>query len=417
MIQAAAGCDAIAERLHDLLCRTDGADRNDKEVEALTRDLCLEDTRYVLPSNAQERSAAQGQEQERSRAGIINIQKSWMYSNSRLRKHMMPYKVYVPTWQVFCKAASASTDVYKRPRRGEKEDYIAANWRQGTKAMVLKSQPVDHENMIVIAVRGSQWNVMDWAVNFTVEPVSPAGFLDDEGNACHEGFLQVARSMIVPVAARIRQLLEQNPSRASSSLLFTGHSAGGAVANLLYVHMHSKTVSSALTAFNGVFKRVHCVTFGVPPISLLPLENPKGQEYVRNQFVSFVNEGDPIVRADLSYMKSLVKLYATHAPKLPASDGHGLRSKVPRQALREQAAAVKHTKAPRWPVPAATLSNAGRMVLLREKPGHSASVEATYVTDKELRDVVFGDPVMHHMEVYQRRVESLAIASLTGREK
>ncbi len=42
--------------------------------------------------------------------------------------------------------------------------------------------------------------------------------------------------MVKPVAQRLRQLLEEDPSRASSSLLITGHSAGGAVASLLYMH-------------------------------------------------------------------------------------------------------------------------------------------------------------------------------------
>ena len=52
--------------------------------------------------------------------------------------------------------------------------------------------------------------------------------------------------MIKPVAARIRALLEEDPSRTSGSLLLTGHSAGGAVASLLYAHMLSRAVVSEL---------------------------------------------------------------------------------------------------------------------------------------------------------------------------
>ena len=69
----------------------------------------------------------------------------------------------------------------------------------------------------------------------------------------------------------------------------------------------------------------------------------------------------------------------------------------------------------RWDVPPATLSNAGRMVLLREKPAKRRVVEAVQVTDEDLRGVVFGDPEMHHMELYKQRIDELAIAAVTGR--
>ena len=51
-----------------------------------------------------------------------------------------------------------------------------ANWKMGTKAMVIKSVPVDDMNTIVFAIRGSQ-TFMDWAVNLNSAPVSPGEFL------------------------------------------------------------------------------------------------------------------------------------------------------------------------------------------------------------------------------------------------
>ena len=46
----------------------------------------------------------------------------------------------------------------------------------GTKAMVLKSVPIDDMNTVVFAIRGSQ-TFMDWAVNLKSAPASPEGFL------------------------------------------------------------------------------------------------------------------------------------------------------------------------------------------------------------------------------------------------
>ena len=145
-----------------------------------------------------------------------------------------------------------------------------ANWRMGTKAMVIKSVPIDDMNIVIFAIRGSQ-TFMDWAVNVNSAPISPSEFLvgfpvlrvegngigvltykkDDPGNLCHSGFLSVARKMIKPVAARLRFLLEEDPSRASSSLLMTGHSAGGAIACLLYAHLFAEEVRSELNILAG----------------------------------------------------------------------------------------------------------------------------------------------------------------------
>ena len=60
--------------------------------------------------------------------------------------------------------------------------------------------------------------------------------------------------MIRPVAARLRALLEEDPSRSSCSLLITGHSAGGAVASLLYAHMLAETATSELNILRDCTK-------------------------------------------------------------------------------------------------------------------------------------------------------------------
>lgn len=237
---------------------------------------------------------------------------------------------------------------------------------------------------------------------------------DDPGNHCHAGFLHVARQMIRPVADRLRALLSENPSRSNCSLLITGHSAGGAVAALLYAHMMSSNVTSDLSYLTSFFKRVHCVTFGAPPVSLLPLVKPSsstlgglvgaGRERRKSLFFAFVNEGDPVVRADRETVKSLLKLYISPAPAKNATE--------------------------RWNIPSGTLSVAGRVVLLRTKPPSSSSsgrgkdkkvrgpgngpVEAVTIDDEMLRDVVYGDPVMHMMKVYVRRIEELATRAVTA---
>ena len=119
---------------------------------------------------------------------------------------------------------------------------------------------------------------------------------DDPGNLCHAGFLTVAKKMVKPAAARLRNLLQEDPGRPKCSLLITGHSAGGAVAALFYSHMlvTSPETESEQNILTGCFKRIHCITFGSPPFSFLPLAKPNKPALRKSLFHPFVNEGNPV---------------------------------------------------------------------------------------------------------------------------
>ncbi|EYE98314.1 lipase family protein [Aspergillus ruber CBS 135680] len=317
--------------------------------------------------------------------------KVYLYYNSRLPAQLPPLKlIYTPTYTLLRLAARYSRQVYQKPIGPERQCYIDADWRQGTKAMVIKSIPLDHRNAIVFAIRGTQ-SFRDWTINLKTDPKSPEGLLDDPDNLCHAGFLSVARKMVGPVAARLRSLLAEDPNRVAHSLIITGHSAGGAVASLLFCHMLSEYVQSELTHLRPFFKRVHCVTFGSPPVSIRPLQLPQwnARSPKRSMFFSFINEGDPVPRAEKAYLRSLLDLYVS-----------------PTKAQGESR---------NWKVPRATLSAAGRLVLLRRKQlvmypslPVSEGVEASIITHGQLREVVFGDPLMHTMDLYAKRIEELA---------
>jgi predicted lipase len=53
----------------------------------------------------------------------------------------------------------------------------------------------------------------------------------------HAGFLNSAMKLIVPLSTQIENRLRQNPRQ---NILFTGHSAGGAVAALLHLSFRVK---------------------------------------------------------------------------------------------------------------------------------------------------------------------------------
>jgi len=280
--------------------------------------------------------------------------------------------------------------------------------------------------------------------------------------------------MVTPVARRLRQLLEEDPSRSNYSLLITGHSAGGAVAALLYSHMlaTSKAAMSELNAIAGRFKRIHCITFGTPPVSLIPLSKPDDFEarphLKKSLFLSFLNEGDPVARADKAYVKSLLELFATPAPgsdankkavstlttsgatkkkepkekgsksSLGSSKSSGSKSSKPSKTSSpghssnhsnsHSSSSRSKTPAPVWHLPPSTLSSAGRIVVLRSgdpkarlkgkktvEERLNEGVVAHIATDEQLRKVVWGDPVCHVMRLYSGRIETLAVGAVTAR--
>ncbi|KAF2875151.1 Alpha/Beta hydrolase protein [Massariosphaeria phaeospora] len=437
--QGAALCDLISSRLDVIITSIDD-ERFSGEEQDLLYDNQAQDSRStstLQPPTARGHAANPVYSNAAPEKGSNTFSKVWLYSNSRLPPHLPPFKVYLPTYPLLCLAATYSERAYSGPksRKAMEEALVPSDWRSGTKAMVLKAVPVDDMNTVVFAIRGSQ-TFMDWAVNYRSEPTSPAGFLDDEGNLCHSGFLYVARKMIQPVADRLRNLLQENPSRSNCSLLITGHSAGGAVAALLFAHMMSSIVESELSYLTSFFKRVHCITFGAPPVSLLPLQKPTDKRHRKSLFYSFINEGDPVPRADKQVVRSLLKLYAAPAPNnscistLASFSNLNLSSTNTSQSSKPSSSklskfSTKPSKtslnttssaAPSWPIPSCTLSPAGRLVVLRVKGdgGGEDDVEAVTVDDEVLRRVVYGDPLKHMMALYKSRVEGIAVRAVTA---
>lgn len=197
--------------------------------------------------------------------------------------------------------------------------------------------------------------------------------------------------------------------------------------------MMSTKIESELNHLTGFFKRVHCITFGAPPVSLRPLQKPEDKRHRKSLFYSFINEGDPIPRADKSFLRSLLKLYATPAPPTTSSINLPQPPPVPpksktkfgvaprltrpsRTSLQTNSTSSTSSSLPAWPIPPCTLSPAGRLVVLRQRVGsrREDDIEAVTVDEDMLRKVVYGDLLKHQMAVYKTRVESVAVRAVTA---
>ncbi|KAE8356381.1 Alpha/Beta hydrolase protein [Aspergillus coremiiformis] len=326
--------------------------------------------------------------------GSSFFSKPYLYHNSRLPAHLPPLHLPPHTYALIRLAAQYSSSAYRKPAEPTSTNaYVSANPWHGTKAMIIKPLASDDLQSIVLAIRGTQ-SFRDWAVNMNTLPTAPQNLLDDAENLCHAGFLTVAEKMIPSLAAHLRDLLTEDPTRASYSLILTGHSAGGAVASLLYCHLHSTTASSELSHVASFFPTIHCITFGAPPISIRPLLPPNPPSI----FYAFINEGDPVPRAEKPYITSLLNLYLSPGP-------------FHLDTTRTYPFIRRKTTPATWHVPPTTLALAGHIVLLRtpaadhRTPG--PEVEACHVTNELLKDVIFGDPIQHMMGLYMDRIDCL----------
>jgi hypothetical protein len=193
----------------------------------------------------------------------------------------------------------------------------------------------------------------------------------------HGGFLACAKLMTDPVAQKIKETLKDAPSSKLPILVFTGHSAGGAVAALLYTHLLRSTESTELTALRESFAAVHCFTFGAPPITS-PALAPSNQ---RSRFLAFVNENDPIPRCDGPYLRSLLRLFATPMPEVET---------LP------------------WKLPEPVLYNAGEVLLIQKGTGGQLVLSKPKKEGAgSLKETVMGNPHAHKMDLYLEKLSGI----------
>lgn len=339
--------------------------------------------------------------------------KAALFKNSKLQPRLQSFNTSLPTWSMICRAAQASEDCYSS--QFPRARYTAADSSRDIKAMTVDEQSIDGSRIVIVAIRGTQvQSLTDWTVNTAANPVKPTGFLDDSDNACHEGFLQVAKAMAGQVADQLQQYAA---SLEKPSLLFTGHSAGGAVAAILYSHMLSTSVQSSLIALADQFQSVNCITFGAPPLSMTPLPRCESKPGV---FLAFANEGDPVLRlSNAAYFKTLARLMTASPPAAavatippPVKVVRGSRGSAVYRQAAPAPPPIPWEELPLWATPAPSLMNGGDIILLRDRENGCGS--ASQVTVDDLKDVIFGDLAQHTSGMYLRRVKDAALAAMMG---
>ncbi|ORY16589.1 Alpha/Beta hydrolase protein [Clohesyomyces aquaticus] len=245
---------------------------------------------------------------------------------------------------------------------------------------------------LTIAVRGSATK-LDHIVNLNGDPRLGGDLFPDESiriNA-HAGFLNSALRLLPLLSGQIEQRLRDTPS---TTLLFTGHSAGGATATLLYLAFRSRF---AKRYPNAAFT---CITFGCPPVAKAISrqdENTLNQIAIQDNVINIMNEFDFVTRADSTYFRSLIQLYQ-HVDEAPSS-------------------AV-------WALPPQQLQHVGAVVVLRKEiPGFEIGTDAQgntclrlsawKLTPESLAQVMFCRLSVHGRIEYQKRMAQIENGALS----
>ncbi|KAH7157174.1 Alpha/Beta hydrolase protein [Dactylonectria macrodidyma] len=165
--------------------------------------------------------------------------------------------------------------------------------------------PSEFLPVLVIAIRGSA-SKMDHVVNANERPRAAGHFIDPSmthGSEifAHAGFLNSAEALDESVALRVQSYVHSEDGK-KKHVMFTGHSAGGAVASLLFLRYLSEGKFNKAVSFS-------CINFGSPPSVSVPVD--LARYYTSDEVpvvLSIINEFDLVSRADRPYIMTLANL-------------------------------------------------------------------------------------------------------------
>jgi len=233
-------------------------------------------------------------------------------------------------------------------------------------------------------------------------------------------------------------------SRAQSTnikhVVLTGHSAGGAVASLLYLRL---LLDSAYKGKCSFFKKIRhqyqliisvldsslkfsCITFGAPPTLSVDitsaLHTAPELENIRGFNLAFVNEFDIVPRADQTYVRTLIDIYRS-IYKLPPlmedaideTDGTAERQAyvLPPLVFDQAEETVQETDASsarQWKLPKAEYNIIGDLVLLRkvrDTPLSDQVLLAQSINSAEFHNLLYCGKETHSRTEYVARVNTM----------
>ncbi|KAH6879393.1 Alpha/Beta hydrolase protein [Thelonectria olida] len=266
----------------------------------------------------------------------------------------------------------------------------------------------DATKTLFVSVRGTA-SAADNMVNLNNESQDTVTSFDLglEGTPvlAHRGFLACTNVLLPWFTEEIIRQVELDDSLAH--IVFTGHSAGGAVAALAFLHFACQNIAKLSSVFLSL------ITFGAPPITSVNVaELAKGRLGVK-YVLAFVNEFDLVPRLDHTYMLSVVDLYRS-------------RYGLPPTSLDGRPDYMRGDGRRHWELPPPDHHIVGDIVILRSNIAHGAEGQAydsepdgsetpsqrldmVQVSHGEFEQLLFCDLSAHSCQVYLERLKELSL--------
>jgi hypothetical protein len=146
-------------------------------------------------------------------------------------------------------AAKWAVLVHKIKESSEDTVFRSGSLTGNTRTFCFHTTTIGGRVTIVVAFRATRYPMyspMEMAVNMNEDPMDCSEL--EAGMKCHRGLFRLAKNMEPLVATELEKLLV-NISTDGVDVIFTGHSSGAAVAQLLFAFTHSN--ASPLTRFKS----------------------------------------------------------------------------------------------------------------------------------------------------------------------
>lgn len=230
-------------------------------------------------------------------------------------------------------------------------------------------------------------------------------------------------------------------------VLFTGHSAGGAVASLLYLRyllcgkrkcnaMLPKRMEQTLTACLDPSLRFSCITFGSPPALRPGLVQQEVLTAEGGLSLNIINEFDLVSRVDRSYIRTLVDLYRS-IYDLPAAQDHDFQTTIAAPGaktlsnnnIKDDEEAWREKSEKYWIIPNPVYRHVGKRVVLKLgiiptqdgyhesncNPTRQLALSALCIPNDEFAKLLFCRVTVHSRVCYQERIALIAEGRFNGR--
>ncbi len=212
---------------------------------------------------------------------------------------------------------------------------------------------------------------------------------------------------------------------------FTGHSAGGAVASLLFCHFLSDEKYGRVTKLAPMsgcaltYRRLSasstqfsCITFGAPPCVSAPVDVSRFETGGRViACLNIINEFDLVARADKRYAEELAKLLKSlhDTPSVPLDPAPrtdvGLTSSLP-DAQDDPLYQGRKV----YPLCKAIYQHIGPRILLLRRRAAGLPLVAVQVKAQEFENLLFCRLAVHKKGEYSQRVLELENGQVNGHD-